>query len=75
MAEIDYLNDPRLDEFKDAPLPLREVRAWRLEIQDEKRGMTLEQRMDYYEEAQKRTDAFCEERGITLKYAESAVTA
>jgi hypothetical protein len=68
----DYLNDPRLDEFKDHPLPAREVYAWRLAVQDEKRGMSPEQAEAYYEEARKETEAFCALRGIRLKCAEGA---
>jgi len=73
MKEHDYMNDPRLDEFKDAPLPLREVRAWRLAVQDRTEGMTPEQRKAYYKGVRERTDAFCAEHGFKLKYAESAV--
>ena len=75
MNEHDYMNDPRLDEFKDIPLPARQVRAWRLQVQDEKAGMTLEQRMAYYAESRKRTAARCDELGIKIKYAEPLVTA
>ena len=75
MTNVDHdprLDDPRLDDMRDAPLAVREVYAWRLAVQDEKQGMTLKQRMDYYEAAHKRTEAYCAERGIKLKYAESA---
>ena len=74
MKEHDYMNDPRLDEFKDAPLPLREVRAWRLAVQDRTQGMTLEQKDVYYDGVRERTDAFCAKHGLKLKYAESAAT-
>jgi len=63
-----------MDDLKDAPLPLRQVYAWRLSVQDKKRGMTPEQREAYYEASRKRVDAFCEKHGIKLRYAESAVT-
>jgi len=75
MEKVDYMNDPRMDDMKDAPFPLRQVYAWRLSVQDKKQGMTPEQRKAYYEDSQKRVDAFfCAEHGIKLKYAESAVT-
>lgn len=75
MKEHDYMNDPRLDEFGDMPFPARQVRAWRLAVQDEKAGMTLEQRMDYYAASRKETDAICAELGFKLNYVESVVTA
>ena len=73
MTEHDYMNDPRMDEFKDRPLLARQVRAWRFEEQDRKQGMTPEQRTAYYEAARQENDAFCVERGIKLKYAKPAV--
>jgi len=75
MGKVDYMDDPRMEKFKGEPLPAQEVRAWRLAVQDEKRGMTREQEKAYYEEARKRTDAFCAKHGIKLKYAEAAAMA
>ena len=79
MTNIDHtrdpkLDDPRLDDMRNAPLPVQEVYAWRLTVQDKKRGMTPEQRKAYYKGVRERTDAFCAERGFKLKYAEPAVT-
>jgi len=74
MTGHDYMNDPRMSEFKDRPFPACQVRAWRLEEQDKKQGMTPEQRVAYYEASRRETDAFCAERGIKLKYAESTAT-
>jgi len=68
VKDHDYMNDPRLDEYKDAPPPLREVRAWRLAEQDAKQGMTREQRKAYYEESRKETEAL----GFKFKYAVKA---
>ena len=68
------LDDPRLDDMRHAPLPVREVYAWRLSVQDEKQGMTPEQIKAYYEASRKETDVICDRLGIKLKYAESAVT-
>jgi len=70
MKEHKYMNDPRMEEFKHLPYPVQEVRAWRLAVQDETEGMTLEQEKAYYEASRKRLA----ERGFKFKYAESAVT-
>ena len=75
MTEIDHMDDPRMDQYKDLPLPFREVRSWRLAEGDAKRGMTWEQRKAYNEALQKEINAHCAERGIKLKYAESVVPA
>jgi len=75
MTMTDYMSDPRLDDLKDAPLPLRETYACRLMAQDRKKGMTPEQIKAYYEASRKETDAICDGLGIKLKYAEAAITA
>ena len=65
---IDYMNDPRMAEIADEPLPVREVHAWRLMEQDEKQGMSEEEREAYYEESREQTKAFCAKHGIKLNY-------
>ena len=70
MEEHDYMNDPRMEEFRHLPYPVQEVRAWRLAAQDRTEGMTWEQEKAYYEALRKRIA----ERGINIKYAEPAVT-
>ena len=75
MSDHDYMNDPRMDEYRDLPFPNQQVRAWRLQVQDETEGMTMKQRMAYYAESRKRTDARCAELGIKIKYAEPLVKA
>ena len=74
MEEHEYMNDPRMEEFRHLPYPVQEVRAWRLAVQDKTEGMTWEQEKTYYKELRKETDAFCAEHGIKIKYAEPAVT-
>ena len=74
MMEHDYMNDPRMEEFRHLTYPAQEVRAWRLAVQDRTEGMTLEQKKVHDEAARRETDTFCEEHGIKLRYAESAVT-
>jgi len=74
MNEFDCMSDPRMSDLKDAPLPVREVYAWRLAVQDRTHGMTPEQEEAYYEGVRERTDALCAEHGIKLSYIESAVT-
>ncbi|MCL1991757.1 MAG: hypothetical protein FWG66_02280 [Spirochaetes bacterium] len=77
MEEFDYMNDPRMAEYKDEPLPVQEVRAWRLAEQDEKRNMTPEQRAAYYRDLREQTELFCSKHGIRLNYVDKkeAVTA
>jgi len=75
MEEHDYMNDPRMEDLKDAPFPLRQVYSWRLAVQDKKEGMTPEQIRAYYETSQKETDARCAELGIKLNYMEPVATA
>jgi len=75
MQKVYIMNDPRLDDMKDAPLPVREVYAWRLAEQDAKQGMIQEERKAYYAAARKEIDEFCAARGIKIKYAQPAVTA
>jgi hypothetical protein len=75
MKGVDYMNDPRMSDLKDEPLPVQEVHAWRLAVQDKKQGMTPEQEKAYYEAARNRTDAFCARHGIRLKYAKPTVMA
>jgi hypothetical protein len=46
----DYMNDPRLlndPTMKDALGPEKEVHAYRLALQDDMEGMTLEERVEY----------------------------
>jgi len=74
MEKHDYMNDPRLDDMKDAALQVREVYAWRLAEQDAKRGMTQEQEDAYYATMRKEVNEFCAERGIKLKYTQPVVT-
>jgi hypothetical protein len=64
MKNIDYMKDPRMSELKDAPLPVQEVYAWRLAVQDAKKGMTPKQIDAYYEASRKETDAFCAKHGL-----------
>ena len=72
MAEVDDMKDPRMAKYRREPLPLREVRAWRLAEQDATEGMTWEQRKAYAAEARKRTDAYLAERGLPpFKYVDS----
>jgi hypothetical protein len=69
---IDYMNDPRMAELADEPYPVREVHAWRLQVQDEKRGMTDEQITAFYAKGRAETDEFCDKHGIPrLKWAGS----
>jgi len=72
MEEHEYMNDLRMEEFRHLPYPIQEVRAWRLAVQDRTEGMTCEQNEAYYKELRKKTDAFCAEHGIKIKYAEPA---
>ena len=65
----EYMNDPRMAEIADEPLPVREVHAWRLMVQDDKQGMSEEEREDYYAASMERADAFCAKHGIHLNYA------
>lgn len=74
MKRVDYLNDPRMSDLKDEPLPLREVYAWRFAVQDQTQGMTPAQRNAYYEASRERTEAFCAKHGIQLKYASNSKT-
>ena len=67
----EYMNDPRMAEIADEPLPVKEVHAWRLMVQDEKQGMSGEERETYYDMNRERTEAFCARHGINLKYAAS----
>ena len=73
MKEVDYMNDPRMSDLEGEPLPVREVHAWRLAVQDEKQNMTPEQKKAYYKAVRDETDAFCARHGIHLKYAKSAI--
>jgi hypothetical protein len=74
MKKVDYMNDPRMSELKGEPLPVQEVHAWRLAIQDKTENMTPAQREAYYKAAREKTDLFCAQHDIHLKYAKSAVT-
>jgi len=42
------MNDPRMSDLDGELLPLREVHAWRLAVQDEKQKLTPEQEEAYY---------------------------
>jgi len=70
MEEHDYMNDPRMDEFRHLPYPLQEVRAWRLAVQDKREGMTWEQEKAHSMAMMKDLEA----QGFKFKYAEPAVT-
>ena len=72
--EHDYMNDPRLEEFKDCLPAERQVYAWRLEQTDKLLGMTLEQRMEYHREHRKRLEEFGAKRGVEMRFADSPVT-
>jgi len=69
--EHDYMNDPRMEEFRHLPYPIQEVRAWRLAVQDKTEGMTWEEEKAYHEAMIKELEA----EGFTFKYMKSAVTA
>jgi len=71
MKEHDYMNDPRMEEFRHLTYPAQEVRAWRLEMQDEMEGMTWEQKKAYFANMRKELEA----EGFKLNYVEPAVTA
>jgi uncharacterized membrane protein len=75
MRTIDYMNDPRMADLAGEPLPVREVHAWRLAIQDKKQKMTPEQKEAHYRAVRERTDALCARHGFTLRYAKPAVMA
>ena len=64
MDEHDYMNDPRMEEFRHLPYPIREVRAWRLAAQDEMEGMTWEQKKARFEATRKELEA----EGFKFKY-------
>ena len=74
MNGIDYMNDPRMEDLRDAPLPVQETYACRLAVQDRKRGMTAEQIDVFYEESRRETEAICDKLGIKLDYMEAPVT-
>ena len=74
MEEHDYMNDPRMEEYRHLPYPIQEVRAWRLALQDRTEGMTWDEEKAYYEALRKETDAICAELGFKIKYTEPAVT-
>jgi hypothetical protein len=74
MKNGNYLDDPRMSELKNEPLPVQEVHAWRLAEQDEKQKITQIQREAHYEAMRERTESFCAEHGIHLNYAKTAVT-
>jgi|GEM_PF-1030158 len=71
MTEHDYMNDPRMEEFRHLPYPVQEVRAWRLEVQDEMGGMTWEQKKASNAAMRKELEA----EGFSFEYAEHAVKA
>ena len=75
MKGVDYMNDPRMFDLKDEPLPIREVHAWRLAEQDEKQNMTPEQEEAHYKAVRDETDAFCARHGIYLKYVKPTIMA
>ena len=68
MKSVDYLNDPRMSDLKDEPLPVQEVYAWRLAVQDKTQGMTPAQKETYYEAVQDRTESLCVKHGIRLHF-------
>ena len=65
MKDLDfYMNDP---DIVDEPLPLRQVHAIRLKIQDETKDMTPEERVKHTaEQAQKLADLY----GLKIKRPE-----
>jgi len=65
----DYMNDPRMEDYRHLTYPAQEVRAWRLQAQDEMEGMTWEQKKACFEAMRKELEA----EGYDFKYAESAV--
>jgi hypothetical protein len=71
MKADDYMNDPRMADLANEPLPVREVHAWRLMVQDEKKGMNKEQREAYYRKSREQTDAECARSGFKLQYVET----
>jgi len=75
MNGIDYMNNPRMEDLKDAPLPVRETYACRLAVQDRKRGMTPDQIDTYCEESRREVDAVYDKLGIRLNYIEASVMA
>ena len=74
MKGANYMDDPRMADLKDEPLPVQEVHAWRLAVQDEKQNMTPAQRKAYYKAVREKTDSFCAQHGINLNYANVAVS-
>ncbi|GHT87120.1 hypothetical protein FACS1894137_13780 [Spirochaetia bacterium] len=63
------MDDPRMADLANEPLPVREVHAWRLQVQDEKQGMSGSQLEAYYKASRERTQSFCAKHGIHLNYA------
>ncbi len=67
MNKLDkYMNDP---DIINEPLPLREVHAIRLMMQDETRGMTSEEQHAYWRQ---KTDPIIKEFGLEHLLAENA---
>ncbi|MDR0642180.1 MAG: hypothetical protein LBG07_06960 [Treponema sp.] len=60
----DYMNDPAI---ADEPLPVREIHAARLMIQDERKGMTAG---EFSEAAKKDAIAISEKYGLPLVWAD-----
>jgi hypothetical protein len=75
MKETNYMTDSRMSSLAGEPIPVQEVHAWRLAEQDEKQSLTPEQREAYYKTIRERTDTFCADHGIHLKYAAPVVMA
>jgi len=64
----DYLNDPRLlndPDMAGALEPVREIHAIRLKIQDETAGMSVKERIDFFN---KEAEAFLAPMGKSLCY-------
>jgi hypothetical protein len=59
----DYLNDPAI---VDEPMGVRRVHAIRLQLQDERKNMTLS---EYAEAATKDTEALFAEHGLAVPWA------
>ena len=75
MRGVNYMNDPRMADMAGEPIPVQEVHAWRLAEQDEKQNMTPEQKEAHYKAVRERTDTFCAQHDIHLKYAKPTVIA
>ena len=69
----DIMNDPRMSSLEGEPLPVQEVHAWRLAVQDKKQKMTPAQREAHYKAMRERTENLCTQHGIQLNYIQPAI--